>query len=136
MIRSVRRALPLTAVILAACTVPASLDSVPGMYVMNRGRAADTLVVRANHTYERRYALPGSAAVIDHGAWSVDTIETDTYVTFERFVARWEAETDPSGRAPQRAFWPVQPERTMSGAIVLTVNSDLGWEYRRVLADY
>ena len=135
-IRSARRALPVTAVILASCSVPASLDWVPGTYVMNRGRAADTLVVRANHSYERRYAMPGAAAVIDHGAWSVDTIEEHRYVTFEPFVARWKAETDPTGTAPTSGFWPVQPERTMTGAIVLNVNSDLGWEYRRISVVY
>jgi hypothetical protein len=123
-----------TTLLVAACNSPASIDWVPGTYVMNRGSAADTLIVRLNHTYERRYVLPGSAAVIDRGAWSVDTLAGEQYVVFEPFWARWHAET--GGSPPTGGFWPVQPERTITGAIVLRVSEDEDREYRRVSVSF
>lgn len=131
-IRSARRTLPVAVLILAACNVPVSQDRVPGTYVMNRGRAADTLMIRANHSYERRYSLPGSTTHVDRGTWSFDSLRAERYITFDSFPPRWHAETRPRSWQDSRGFWPVMPERTITGGIVLGVDPDLDWEYRKV----
>jgi len=118
------------ALALAACTQRADLRDVPGTYVMNRGRAADTLIVGTDRHYRRVYIAPGQAAVIDSGTWSVDTVGDQILVTFEHFAPRWRAETD---AGPELrlviGYWPVEPERTLGGAIRLVVDPDVDWAY-------
>jgi hypothetical protein len=122
------RVLACAALTLTACTRPADVRDVPGTYVMNRGRAADTLIVGADRRYRRVYVAPGQAAAIDTGGWSVDTVGDRVFVTFEHFSSRWRADL---GLEPSRVvgYWPVEPERTLDGLIRLVVNSDLGLAY-------
>jgi hypothetical protein len=119
----------------AGCGRQAALSEVPGTYVMNRGRAADTLFVRADGHYRRTYVYPGQQAVVDTGAWTVDTSGADIFVTFAGFLARWRAETDPPVLQAQlpatRGYWATKPERTASGRVQIVVDPDDGWAYVR-----
>lgn len=118
----------LAALLLSSCAGPVHLKDVPGTYVMDHGRAADTLTVRPDGHYARVYLAPGHRAAIDTGTWTVDTTQGQLAISFTRFVARWRAETFPT--APQNAgLWVVEPIRTRGGTLRLTVDDDLGWAY-------
>jgi hypothetical protein len=101
---------------------------------MNQGRAADTLVVRADGSYWRRYVAPGQAPVTDSGRWAVERVTGEALIGFENFAPRWQSETFPGvpGLPGARGLWPVAAERTLAGTVKLPVNDDLGWAYIRV----
>ena len=129
----------LLSLLLAGCTRSADLRDVPGTYVMNQGQAADTLVVKAEGQYRRIYVMPGQVAIIDTGAWTIDTIGAEVLITFAHFVPRWRAETDPPELRSQsliQGFWPTQPERTASGRIRIVVDPDDSWAYVRTATDH
>jgi hypothetical protein len=107
-------------------------DAVPGTYVMNHGRASDTLVVRAGGTYIRRYAAPGQPPAIDSGTWSVDTASRGQMLGFDRFPTRWDAETPfASDRDTVRGLWLTIAHRDVRGRVRLVVDDDLDWAYVR-----
>ena len=116
-----------------ACTRAVPPEEASGTYVMNRGRAADTLVVHAGGTYVRRYAAPGRVVVTDSGRWSIDHIGRERVIGFAAFTPRWRSETFPGAAPPAVGWWPVQPERAaLGGEVRLPVSDDLGWAYVRV----
>ena len=81
--------LAFAAALLCGCEARARPEEVPGTYVMNRGRAADTLLVRPSGTYVRRHVAPGGALVVDSGSWSIEQTTGEQRVAFEGFPARW-----------------------------------------------
>ena len=104
----------------------------PGTYVMNRGRAADTLILQANGHYRRIYAMPGQTVAVDTGAWSATTLHGDEWVTFTTFWPRWRAETETSTlyRFPLKAGpWQALPGRTLTGRLQMVVDEDIEWSY-------
>lgn len=124
------------AIVTVACTRPAPPEAVPGTYVMNRGQAADTLVVLVDGRYWRRYVPPVGAAAVDTGRWEYDTMPGDApRVSFARFPVRWQAETfppDTTWRIGPPGWWPPEVEQTWRGQVRLPVDSDLGWAYERI----
>ena len=115
----------------AACSRPATSDSVTGTYVMNHGKAHDTLIVYPSGEYARRYAAPGAAIVVDSGRWTWDTINGEQFLTFEKFVPRWMSELYPNVPSTP-GFWPARPERRSGGAVEIPVERDIGWAYVRL----
>ena len=117
----------------AACSEwPVGAGELPGTYVMNRGRAADTLILEREGHYRRVYAMPDKPVVIDTGRWTVETFHDEVYVAFASFWQRWRAESDMGAlrRFPIAAGpWRAPPERTLSGRIQLAVDPDLEWAY-------
>jgi hypothetical protein len=118
----------------AACARSVPPEEVPGTYVMNRGKAADTLVVRADRMYVRRYAAPGRPMAIDSGTWSPDHVGSSPMLGFQGFPMRWEVETSPDGRDTARVLWLVSAQRDARGGVRLLVDEDLDWAYIRVAA--
>ena len=102
-----------------------------GVYVMNRGGAADTLLVREGGTYVRRYAAPGRPVIAYSGRWTVDTVGSRRVVRFAAFAPRWRAESAAVERQLV-GWWPVRPERTARGTVRLPVDEEQGWAYVRV----
>jgi hypothetical protein len=98
---------------------------------MDRGRAADTLVVREDGTYRHRYVTSSATAVTDSGRWSINTLDGDRLITFAQFTPRWRTESSPSEARPT-GWWPVQAERTLGGTVRLPVDDDFGWAYVRI----
>src|SRR4051812_49949639 len=96
-----------------ACAAwPIDERAIPGTYVMNRGRAADTLMVGSHGRYRRVYALQGEPVAIDSGTWTYDTYHGDVVVRFSSFWQRWQNEMDASWvrRSPlQPAEWIAHP---------------------------
>ena len=126
------RAVVGTLLVATSCSRPVPPDAVPGTYVMNHGRAADTLVVRAGGTYVRRYAAPGQPLAIDSGTWHVDSLAGEQMLGFDRFATRWEAETPfASDRDTVPVLWLVSAKRDARRGVRLVVNDDLDWAYIR-----
>jgi len=115
----------------AACSRPATKDEAVGAYAMNEGRAHDTLIIYPNGAYARRYAARGAPVVVDSGRWTWDTTRTEQFLTFEKFIPRWNDELYPPTRATP-GFWPARPERRFDGTVRIPVVRDLGWAYVRV----
>lgn len=132
MIRTPGAALLLT---IAGCSLfPIGPRDVPGTYVMNRGRAADSLIVLPGGRYRRVYAMPGQPVVIESGAWTVDPSRRPAVVTFESLWPRWRNETEASwlSRSPLApANWRAELTRTFTGRIKWWVDEDLDWAYVR-----
>jgi hypothetical protein len=130
--RALLAALPLLA---TACLAwPVSPRDVPGTYVMNRGRAADTLIVLPQGRYRRAYHLPGQPAVVDSGAWAINGSRRPMVVTFFGMWMRWRSETEASTllRSPLvPAVWSMEPTRTFNGRMKFLVDEDLDWAYVR-----
>jgi hypothetical protein len=117
--------------------LPIDTREIPGTYVMNLGRAADTLIVEAGGKYRRIYAFPGRPVIIDSGTWAITSYHGDEVVVFTNFWQRWRAETEGSGSARHRApitlnDWRPVPERSLWGRLQLPVEPDLQWTYERV----
>jgi hypothetical protein len=126
-----------------ACSeLPIDWGGISGTYVMNHGRAADTLIVHPRGRYRRIYAMPGESVAIDSGKWSVDSVydlersRFHVVAAFASFRPRWRAETEaaavqrsPSLLSPES--WPAIPERTVTGRIQFVVDDDLDWAYVR-----
>ncbi|MFN2570406.1 MAG: hypothetical protein ABR537_02170 [Gemmatimonadales bacterium] len=113
---------------------PINLREVPGTYVMNRGRAADTLVIQPQGRYVHMYRAPGQPVVVDVGAWSIDTIHKQAVVTLHGFWQRWRTETEASEllRHPLApGLWQVTPQRDALGRLRLMVDEDIEWLYVR-----
>jgi hypothetical protein len=125
-----RHTLPLI-VMIGACSRPATKDEAVGTYAMNRGKAHDTLIVYPNGAYARRYLAPGAAAVVDTGRWTWDTVNTEQFLTFEKFIPRWDGELYPPATSTP-GFWPARPERRSDGTVSIPVERDLGWAYVRL----
>jgi hypothetical protein len=119
----------------AACSSwPIGPRDLPGTYVMNRGQAADTLVLLEQGTYRRVYRRSGDSPVIDTGTWSVDTVHKELVVTLQGFWQRWRAETEMGvmrRTVLTSGTWRAPLERTLSGSIKLIVDSDVEWAYVR-----
>ena len=60
---------------------------------MNRGGAADTLILERRGHYRRIYAVPGQAIAFDNGNWAVETFLGQRYVTLTPFWLRFLAAT-------------------------------------------
>jgi hypothetical protein len=118
-------------VVIAACSRPATKDEALGAYAMNKGKAHDTLIVYPNGAYARRYAAPGADIVVDSGRWTWDAIKTEQFLTFEKFIPRWDDELYPPIRATP-GFWPARPERRFDGTVSIPVERELGWAYVRI----
>jgi aminoglycoside 6'-N-acetyltransferase I len=133
-LRCFRKALVLVLLLVsAACSEwPIGARELPGTYVMNRGRAADTLILDRQGHFRRIYAMPDKPVVIDSGRWTVDTFHETVYVAFATFSQRWRAESD-MGALPRYPIaagpWRAPPERGFSGQIRLPVDPDLDWVY-------
>jgi aminoglycoside 6'-N-acetyltransferase I len=133
-LRCFRKALVLVLLLVAtACSAwPIDSRELPGTYVMNRGHAADTLILERGGHYRHVYALPDKPVAIDTGRWTVDTFHEEVYVAFERFWQRWRAESDMGAllRYPISAGpWRATMERSLTGRIRLPVDPDLDWVY-------
>ena len=127
-----RRTLLAAALVASSCRRSVPPDAVPGTYVMNHGRAGDTLLVRAGGTYVRRYTAPGQPLAIDSGTWSVDTLLNDGMLGFNSFLTRWDAEVPfASGRDIFRGLWLTIAQRDFRGSVRLIVDDDLDWAYVR-----
>jgi hypothetical protein len=118
-------------VVIAGCSRPATPREAVGAYAMNKGKARDTLVIYANGTYSRRYAVFGAPIVVDSGRWTWDPIKTEHVLTLEKFVPRWNDELYPPTQATP-GFWPAEPERKFDGTVIIPVETHLGWAYVRV----
>jgi hypothetical protein len=122
-------------IVVAACSEwPISARDVPGTYVMNRGRAADTLIVLPHGRYRHIYAMPGQRVVIDSGTWLVNQAPHQVAVRFSTLWARWRNETD--GSYLRRSLltpmsWSVEVSRTLSGRIRMYADENLDWAYVR-----
>ena len=100
------------------CSRRAAPEDLPGTYVMNRGRAADTLVLEPDGRYIRRYVAPRTAPVTDTGTWSIESVTGEGRLALEGFPARWQVETSPeAGDGTRRGLWAVTAERSLSGSI-------------------
>lgn len=127
---------------LACSELPIDFGEIHGTYVMNHGRAADTLIVHPRGRYRRIYAMPGESVVIDSGRWSVDSVydlarnSFHELAAFASFRPRWRAETEAAAvqRSPSLLLpgsWPAIPERTVTGRLQFVVDDDLDWAYVR-----
>jgi len=121
--------------LVAACSAwPINPRDVPGTYVMNRGRAADTLIVLQQGRYRRVYRMPGQPVSIDSGTWSVDRSRRQMVIKFAALWPRWRAETEASSlrRSPLAPVaWSVELTRTLGGRVKFFVDEDLDWAYVR-----
>jgi len=96
-------------VVIGACSRPATQDEAMGAYAMNKGKARDTLIVYPNGTYARRYAASGAATVVDSGRWTWDTVKTEHFFTLEKFIPRWNDDTQVPGAGGHCARYPLYP---------------------------
>lgn len=126
-------------VMVVACERPVSDTELPGLYVMNEGRAADTLWLRRDGRFVRRFVPNiggGAVASIDSGVWQmVRASDRPPELVVRGITPWWETEMWPAGtsRPPvQRTVWGAPVERAGGGRPSLAVDYDLGWAYVRV----
>lgn len=119
--------------ITAACSQwPIHERDLTGTYVMNRGRAADTLMVQPHGRYRHVYAMPGQPVTVDSGSWVADTFHGDAVVRFSQFWQRWQGEMDASWvrRSPLKpGEWMAHPDRKFNGRLRFVVDETLAWAY-------
>ena len=96
---------------------------------MNRGHAADTLILHPDGQYRRVYVMPGRDSVIDAGKWEAETSGGELSVVLSGFVPRWRVEMDGTQMdAIPRGYTYVQAERA-GGVIEFVVDPDDVWAY-------
>lgn len=131
-----RALLGISCLTLACGALPIDHREIPGTYVMNLGRAADTLIVIKGGTYRRIYASPNQPVMIDSGKWVITMYHGDEVVAFSDFRQRWRSETEGTGSARHRTpitadDWRARPERSLWGRLRLPVEPELQWMYVR-----
>ena len=118
-------------VAITACDVGIDARELTGLYVMNKGQAADSLVVRNDSTYRRVYASPNSPIVVDTRRWSAVNRDGTLQLELSNFPSRWRAETFPSVQLSTPGWFLVAPTRRFGASVRLVVDPDLGWAYVR-----
>lgn len=117
----------------SACRAEAHRADVPGTYVMNRGRAADTLWLMPQGHYTHLYRYPADAPIVRGGCWTWSRFENTPLVELDDFIMLSRRETFPSALRQQGGIWPAQIERSLlTGRVRLPVDDDVGWAYERV----
>ena len=117
------------------CSVEARPADVPGTYVMNRGRAADTLWLEPGGTYAHLYRYPGEAPILRHGSWTWGSTGDVAVVEVDDFIMLSTRESFPDGIRSRGGIWPATIERSpFTGAVFIPVNDDTGWTYERISA--
>ena len=76
-----------------------SLSSLSGTYEGDFGGGRNTFVLRPDGTYEQRYVTDSGKVYINHGTWSLDTIQPGS-VDFEHLL---DTCTTPASRSPPRS---------------------------------
>jgi hypothetical protein len=114
----------LVAALLAACSCGVKQSQLSGKYSAAIGREHQTLQLNRNGTYENAF-YRGEKLVWRYGdRWSYGretAFKGEAAVTFDHFrfgLSGYDSE--------HVGFWPVQPERSWSGAVELCFDPDLG----------
>ena len=114
-----------------ACARPVGSSELAGTYVMNRGHAADTLILRPDGQYRRIFVVPGRGPAIDAGKWETWGSGRELSIVLSDFVPRWRVEMGPPGTQMDsipRGYSVLEPERT-GGVIQFVVDPDYDWAY-------
>ena len=77
----------LAAALLCACSPPRDVAGLSGTYVMSKPWNADTLVLRADGRYVRRFKAEDAPQAVDSGAWFLT--RGAGYVGLRAFPKRW-----------------------------------------------
>ena len=125
---------------IVACSLPKDTKSLAGTYVMHlEQRAADTLVLRADGRYVRRYrANEDTTASIDSGSWFLS--KNGKLVALRNFPKRWRWIHDCmyTGMVCKALTEPTMLALTLErshlgfGKFRLGWHSDFGWWYTPV----
>ena len=130
-----RFALLVSAIFAMACSVQARPSDVPGTYVMNQGRAADTLWIKPGGTYAHLYRYPGAAPILRRGSWTWGSVDEFAAIEVDDFIMLSRRESFPSANRSTGGIWPAPIERSpLTGAVFIPVDDDTGWAYERVSA--
>lgn len=121
------------ALFVTACSVQARPADVPGTYVMNKGRAADTLWIKPGGTYAHLYRYPGEAPILRRGSWTPASMPGLGAIEVDDFIMHSRRESFPSAVPTQGGIWPAPVERSpLTGAVFIPVDDDSGWTYERI----
>jgi hypothetical protein len=87
----------------SACdSASVSLEAVPGVYRMEKGRTNDVLVLCADSTWVHRYSASGEAPVLSRGPWELEsTSYGDVHVILQGYPILWRQELP--AQDPRRA---------------------------------
>ena len=117
--------------VITACDSSAKGRELTGLYVMNKGQAADSLVLRNDSSYRRTYAKLNEAIVVDTGRWSAVNRDGTQQLELSNFLSRWRAETYPTANHSTPGWFVVVPTVRFGSRVRLDVDTDLGWAYVR-----
>jgi hypothetical protein len=108
------------------CVIPIDNDEIPGRYVANHKKVLlDMVEIRADGTYTYQYkTVSGDDDFTNTGTWIIEDHAGRTYITFNKFVF-----VLPGYGSGRPAYWPVEPLRSLTGSIRLTLDPDLGYYY-------
>ncbi len=110
------------------CERTTTADDIIGRYRLNRGKASDVLVLRADGIYLHYYRPPNGVPRTDTARWTSERTGRGFQVEFEMFSHYSRAEHFPSERIG-RGFWIVRVERSWRGQIRLPVDTDINLYY-------
>ena len=116
--------------LLSACRGQVRPEEVPGTYALNKGAAADTLVLGSRGSYTHLFVPLGQAAVRDTGSWKAEATPTGLRLTMSGFSMHPRVPID-SQPPVVRGFWVVDIGRTLGGRLRLPVDEDIGVYYVR-----
>jgi hypothetical protein len=108
--------------VVAGCSRTAGKEELPGRYSVTIGDQHQVIQIHANGIYDNLFYQRGSLVWRHSETWTYgyDRSQGEAAVTFARFqFGLSEYASSPIG------FWPVKPERTLSGVIELCFDPDL-----------
>lgn len=137
-------ALVLSVAILGGCDTEldnVDISDVEGLWISEHKFGTERLALKADGTYELTFVRADGAIFTNNNTWEIDDFgRLEPFVSFDNFAfgksrhpafskiipAGCEIEDAP---CDGNSVWPVHVTRTLSGELLLVVNSDTGYEY-------
>lgn len=121
--------------VLVACSAP-ERSHLPGTYVVRYPHSTETLVLDDDGSYSQyiKPLEPNNPSVRHSGTWKYERDFRRLVLEDALLVDDALGRISPSYRTPRKGIWGMPVRRNLRG-VVLVVNEDLGFQFRRVGTD-
>jgi hypothetical protein len=110
--------------LLAACNQPSGSAHFVGSYLLDRGRARDTLLLLADGRYRHTTAIEAHALLSDSGTWRVTVVEGQPRLQLNQWVLWSVTDSGQQQLAADAGTWYARVDTLPDGSIALPLGGD------------